>query len=45
VFNIAIKGGKTKGNIGRALYQPERKKLIKFLKIGVVKSNKLGIFR
>jgi hypothetical protein len=44
VFNIVIKGGKTKGNVGRALDQPERIKLI-FLKREVVKSKKLGIFR
>jgi|LakMenEpi03Aug12_release.lakeMendotaPanAssembly.Ray.scaffolds.fasta_scaffold446471_2 hypothetical protein len=39
------KGGKTKGNIGKALNQPERTKLSYFLKSEVVKSKKLGIFR
>jgi hypothetical protein len=37
--------GKIKGNIGRALDQPERTKLKFFSKSEKVKSKKLGIFR
>jgi hypothetical protein len=38
-------GEKIKGNIGRALDQPERTKLSIFLKSEVVTFKKLGIFR
>jgi hypothetical protein len=37
--------GKTRGNIGRALDQPERTKLKKKILSEVVKPKKLGIFR